>query len=675
MKTTTNALRAIAALTLLAGTALAQQTTTFMHSLNNAGVQLPGGGHSPVISPDGSFLVFATDNPSTAAFMVGGSQVARNSATNLWKRYLNVGQNALVSWISDYSIPPQLGPASYALNLDGYSSAPSIASNGMIAFQNYGDQSYMTGLAGVSVNCLPASGLNGYAYIDNGGGGGGLKGASHEGWVGGPCGSLIPGTMNGPVISPDGTYLAFSVTTNAISASDTNGVEDVYVKNLANNTYSRVSVTGNAIVGITQGNGASSNPALSTSADLVVFESTATNFTGADLNGAQPDIFARSYGSLFPSTERISKATDGTSANGACNLPDVSADGRYVIFESLATNLAPNAATTKKQVYLRDRTAGTTTLVSRGYDGLPASQDCFGSRISKDGKSVVFYSSANNLTRGDVNGFADVFVYSIGPGAMRLASTGHWNTYHRPSNNNSGAPSVSDLLIDGSVRVAFQSNATNLTSADANNLVSDVFIRSLPALPSNDTCANALPITPGVEYLGSTGGAAADMDASCASFASCPDVFFTITSDRNAPIVVDSAGSNYDSALEAYDGCGGAQLGCNDDAYYGTLTSKLAVPATTGQTIIFRLAGFEARRGEYKLHAKYQCGDADVGVQGGIPGTDGYLDNNDFVVFISMFFNGDNAADFGKQGGIAGPDGQLNNNDFIVFIDKFFGGC
>ena len=69
------------------------------------------------------------------------------------------------------------------------------------------------------------------------------------------------------------------------------------------------------------------------------------------------------------------------------------------------------------------------------------------------------------------------------------------------------------------------------------------------------------------------------------------------------------------------------------------------------------------------------CCPADIGVAGGEPGTDGQLDNNDFIVYIDRFFNGDVRADIGAAGGVAGTDGELDNNDFIVFIDRFFEGC
>ena len=66
---------------------------------------------------------------------------------------------------------------------------------------------------------------------------------------------------------------------------------------------------------------------------------------------------------------------------------------------------------------------------------------------------------------------------------------------------------------------------------------------------------------------------------------------------------------------------------------------------------------------------------ADIAAAGGIPGTDGVLDNNDFIVFIDYFFAGNALADRGAAGGTAGSDGAFDNNDFIVFIDQFFEGC
>jgi hypothetical protein len=69
------------------------------------------------------------------------------------------------------------------------------------------------------------------------------------------------------------------------------------------------------------------------------------------------------------------------------------------------------------------------------------------------------------------------------------------------------------------------------------------------------------------------------------------------------------------------------------------------------------------------------CGPADIGGAGGLPGADGHLDNNDFIVFITYFFNANALADRGIAGGLTGHDGLFNNNDFIAFINQFFAGC
>ncbi|MFT3686543.1 MAG: GC-type dockerin domain-anchored protein [Phycisphaerales bacterium] len=69
------------------------------------------------------------------------------------------------------------------------------------------------------------------------------------------------------------------------------------------------------------------------------------------------------------------------------------------------------------------------------------------------------------------------------------------------------------------------------------------------------------------------------------------------------------------------------------------------------------------------------CGLADIGVQGGTPGQDNALDNNDFIAFINFFFAADGRADFGMQGGQPGADGMFDNNDFIAFINAFFANC
>jgi 6-phosphogluconolactonase (cycloisomerase 2 family) len=79
--------------------------------------------------------------------------------------------------------------------------------------------------------------------------------------------------------------------------------------------------------------------------------------------------------------------------------------------------------------------------------------------------------------------------------------------------------------------------------------------------------------------------------------------------------------------------------------------------------------------GGFATYVRPPCGNTDLGKAGGLEGADGFLDNNDFIAFITYFFAGNPLADFGRAGGNAGSDGQLDNNDFIAYIDQFFFGC
>jgi hypothetical protein len=99
------------------------------------------------------------------------------------------------------------------------------------------------------------------------------------------------------------------------------------------------------------------------------------------------------------------------------------------------------------------------------------------------------------------------------------------------------------------------------------------------------------------------------------------------------------------------------------DAYMQEYLPGQVDQATGSFVIVFRSA------------AGPRCGSADVGGQGGVGGYDGVLDNNDFVVFIDLFFGTDPLADVGGVGGAEGGDGVFDNNDFVVFIDRFFAGC
>ena len=121
--------------------------------------------------------------------------------------------------------------------------------------------------------------------------------------------------------------------------------------------------------------------------------------------------------------ERVDVSTAGVpgSAPGSATAASISADGRYVVFSSTASNLVANDDNGARDVFLRDRQLGTTTLESSAVDGSPGAGDSTGAAISADGSVVTFSSEAGDLVAGDENGDADVFARPLG-GTTELVS-------------------------------------------------------------------------------------------------------------------------------------------------------------------------------------------------------------------------------------------------------------
>jgi Tol biopolymer transport system component len=132
----------------------------------------------------------------------------------------------------------------------------------------------------------------------------------------------------------------------------------------------------------------------------VAFVSRAGNLVSGDTNGVD-DVFV--HDQQTGSTERVSVASDGSQGNSYSKYPSISADGRYVAFSSLSSNLVSWDTNDTLDVFLHDRQTGVTTRVSISSRGDPGNYSSSGSSISADGRFVAFSSSANNLVHGDTN--------------------------------------------------------------------------------------------------------------------------------------------------------------------------------------------------------------------------------------------------------------------------------
>jgi Tol biopolymer transport system component len=215
-----------------------------------------------------------------------------------------------------------------------------------------------------------------------------------------------------------------------------------------------------------QANGASDNPAISADGRYVVFQSNATNLVQGDTNGVT-DIFLHDRATRL--TTRVSTSSAGQQGNQASLLPSVSEGGRFVVFESGATNFSPLATNRVVQVYLKDTATGTLTLLSQANNAA-GNLESNTARISADGRYVVFSTRASNLLPGDTNGFRDI-VRAQNPilwGAAHLdaVSTPDPATGTSLAGNN-GDSYHPALNRDGSV-VVFASDASNLVIGDTN---------------------------------------------------------------------------------------------------------------------------------------------------------------------------------------------------------------
>jgi Tol biopolymer transport system component len=209
-----------------------------------------------------------------------------------------------------------------------------------------------------------------------------------------------------PSISADGRYVVFMSWADNLVAGDTNSTEDIFVRDLQLGTTTRVSVA----AGGGQANGPSSFPAISSDGRFVTFSSDATNLAPGDTDG-HDDIYLRDLLNdttelISVSSQGVKGNADSWEASAASD------DGRFVAFTSLATNLTADPLDSGSNLFLRDRQNGTTVLVSvnrttshpnPGYSQPP--------RITSDGAIIVFPTYAGDLIPGDTNTFADVYLY------------------------------------------------------------------------------------------------------------------------------------------------------------------------------------------------------------------------------------------------------------------------
>ena len=311
--------------------------------------------------------------------------------------------------------------------------------------------------------------------------------------------------------SDDGRYLVFGSRAANLVSDDINNDADVFVRDRQTGAVTLVSRNS----ANEQGNAGSFGGAISADGRYVAFYSLATNLAASDTNGVR-DVFVRDL--IAGTTVRVSEGTGGVQGNGESRDPSISSDGRYVTFESTATNLTAGDANGRRDVFLHDRMSGITSLISVSSAGVQGNLDSRRPSISGDGSRIAWESSASTLVLGDSNSVSDVFVRDVGSVQTIRVSVGPAGA------EGVGASSHVRLSSNGQV-VAFTSSAENLDVNDA-NLICDAFVHDL-------STATTELVTPGSNGQGLVCARWPDLSADGSFVAFVSDASNLVANDSN----------------------------------------------------------------------------------------------------------------------------------------------
>ncbi|MFE0753850.1 beta strand repeat-containing protein [Inquilinus sp. NPDC058860] len=392
-----------------------------------------------VMSADGRYVVFQ----STATNLVGGDA---NGVFDVFLRDTLTGTTTLIS------------TATGGTQGNNVSSVAAITDDGRYVFFNSSATNLVGGDTNAGLDVFMRDTLTGVTTrVSTTSAGGEANGASQN-----------------VDVTGNGAFIGFQSTATNLVAGDSNGFSDAFVKNLSTGAVTRISVADDE----SQGNGNSLVTRLSDDGNRASFVSTASNLTANDSNGAVTDVFVRDIGA--GTTTLVSVSTGGGSGDGQSSGASISGNGRYVVFQSDATNLVAGDSNGATDIFVRDLQTNTTTRVSTAGDGSQANDLSIQAVISADGRYVVFLSNASNLVQGDTNGLRDIFLKDMVTGTVTRLSVAADGSQ---LNDLSNTPSIS---ADGRT-VTFQTQATNTgVGAEGNGTGFDVFRISLVASAGAD---------------------------------------------------------------------------------------------------------------------------------------------------------------------------------------------
>lgn len=414
-----------------------QAGTTTLVSVNRLGTAAGNGpSRAPAISDNGRFVAFS----STADDLVEHDD---NGVEDVFVRDLNSGVTTLVSINHD-------GTASGG----GASTAPAISSNGKtVAFESLAADLVTNdgnGASDVFLRDVPG-GVTTLASVNRLGTQSGTGASTHA------------------VLTPSGRYIAFLSTANDLVANDSNTATDVFLRNVRSGITTLMSVNRDGTSG---GKGESWGPLVSPSGRYVAFTSRARDLVNKDRNQSS-DVFVRDRRAETTTVVSLSKNGKRT-ANGPSVALGMTPSGRYVVFSSSARNLVAGDKNGAADIYLRDLRTATTQLVSVSADGSGSGNGASDqAALSADGRYVLFASTATDLVAASTSGAGDIFVRDVID-----ATTGLVSVSAAGGTGGNGASAAPALTPDGRVAL-FASAASDLAAPDGNGNLSDVFLRGL----------------------------------------------------------------------------------------------------------------------------------------------------------------------------------------------------
>ncbi len=271
----------------------------------------------------------------------------------------------------------------------------------------------------------------------------------------GPLNAAADSDSAEPRVSADGRFVVFSSSATNLVVDDRNGIGDVFFLDRQTATLELISIASDDV---TQGNGQSSKPFVSDDGRYVAFQSQATNLIANDNNG-QPDVFIRDR--QLGTTSRASLSNLGTEADRLSSftgLLDFSGDGRFVIFSANFPDMS-DPTSNQNDLWRRDLVNDETTLISQSSAGVAASVPPSSAATNIDGTFVTFVSASSNLVADDTNGLDDVFLRDVVATATdRVSLAPDGSQIETGFSGTTRAGGVSD---DGRF-VAFANSATDL---------------------------------------------------------------------------------------------------------------------------------------------------------------------------------------------------------------------